>query len=204
MYIYPNIDAPKELQETIRHNITQKFLDILSDGLKYEPSPENIFYYIYAVLYSPIYRSRYAKFLKKDFPRIPLTTNNTLFVKLATYGEKLVALHLMKSSKLDTYITQFVEMEGNCTVDPGHPKYEANSNSVLINKRGDKFTGVPENVWNFHVGGYQVCQKWLKDRKGLTLTQEDITHYQRIVVALQETIHLMQQIDEAIPGFPIK
>lgn len=71
------------------------------------------------------------------------------------------------------------------------------------NKKGDKFAGVPENVWNFHVGGYQVCKKWLKDRNGRILSSKDIQHYQPIVVALQETIHLMQQIDEAIPGFPI-
>ena len=76
--------------------------------------------------------------------------------------------------------------------------------SVLINKKGDKFTGVPKAVWEFYVGGYQVCQKWLKDRKGRTLSEDDITHYQRIVVALQETMRLMQQIDEAIPSFPIE
>ncbi|MUL39358.1 hypothetical protein BWI75_24500 [Gloeocapsopsis sp. AAB1 = 1H9] len=74
----------------------------------------------------------------------------------------------------------------------------------MINKKGDRFSGVPENVWNFYVGGYQVCQKWLKDRKGRTLSDEDILHYQRIVVALQETIELMAKIDAAIPGFPIE
>jgi hypothetical protein len=73
----------------------------------------------------------------------------------------------------------------------------------VINKKGDKFTGVPEQVWNFYIGGYQVCQKWLKDRKGRTLNDEDILHYQRVVVALQDTIKLMQLIDESIPSFPI-
>ncbi len=67
----------------------------------------------------------------------------------------------------------------------------------------EKFTGVPEEVWNFYVGGYQVCQKWLKDRKGRQLNNDDIQHYQRIVVALQETIKLMDKIDQAIPGFPL-
>jgi Type ISP C-terminal specificity domain len=62
-------------------------------------------------------------------------------------------------------------------------------------------------VWNFHVGGYQVCYKWLKDRKGRTLTFEDIHHYQRVVAALDETIGLMEQIDVAIEehgGWPIE
>jgi hypothetical protein len=32
------------------------------------------------------------------------------------------------------------------------------------------FKGVREDVWNFHVGGYQVCEKRLKDRKGRSLS----------------------------------
>jgi hypothetical protein len=87
-------------------------------------------------------------------------------------------------------------------VAAGHPKYK--QGEVHINKQGDCFTGVPEEVWNFYIGGYQVCQKWLKDRKGRTLSDEDIQHYQKIIVALAETIKLMQLIDAAIPSFPIE
>jgi len=57
---------------------------------------------------------------------------------------------------------------------------------------------VPEAVWNFHIGGYQVCEKWLKDRKGRTLTDEDLAHYQKIVVALGESVRLMDEIDKVI------
>ena len=60
------------------------------------------------------------------------------------------------------------------------------------------FRGIPEAVWNFQVGGYQVCEKWLKDRKGHTLSKNDIIHYQKIVVALSETIRLMKEIDQVI------
>jgi hypothetical protein len=65
------------------------------------------------------------------------------------------------------------------------------------------FGGVPEEVWEFKVGGYQVCQKWLKDRKGRILSGDDITHYQRVVVALKETIRLMKEIDKVIPHWPV-
>jgi len=68
------------------------------------------------------------------------------------------------------------------------------------------FEGVPPEVWNFHIGGYQVCQKWLKDRKGCTLEYEDIRHYQQIVAALAETIRLMNEIDTTISeygGWPL-
>ena len=60
------------------------------------------------------------------------------------------------------------------------------------------FRGVREDVWNFHFGGYQVCEKWLKDRRGRILTAQDIAHYYRIVIALHETIRLMGQIDQTI------
>lgn len=201
LYLYPETDVERAMGMTRRSNFSQPFLKNITDRLGYTPTPEAIFYYIYAIFHSPTYRSRYAEFLKIDFPRVPLTHNDNLFRQLAIYGEQLVALHLMKSSKLDQPITQFVDQGGNAIVDPAHPKY--NNGSVIINKKGDRFINVPEVVWNFHVGGYQVCAKWLKDRKGRTLTQEDILHYQRIIVSLQETMMLMQQIDEAIPEFPI-
>ncbi len=178
------------------------FLNDVKSKFSYLPNPETISYYIYAILHSPAYRDRYAQFLKTHFPRIPLTSNDKLFRKLADYGEQLVQLHLMTSPKLDNLITKFVEGTGERLVAPAHPKYQ--DDAVHINKKGDKFTGVPESVWNFYVGGYQVCHKWLKDRKGRTLSDEDILHYQKIVVALAETIELMAKIDEAISGFPIQ
>ena len=65
------------------------------------------------------------------------------------------------------------------------------------------FDGAPEAVWDFHVGGYQVLEKWLKDRRGRELSSDDLRHYQQIVVALAETIRIMAEIDAAIPAWPI-
>ncbi|RUT02625.1 DNA methyltransferase [Chroococcidiopsis cubana SAG 39.79] len=203
LYLCPDINNHQQLilQEQRRPNLSQNFLKDITSKLGYTPTPEAIFYYIYAIFHSATYRTRYAEFLKIDFPRVPLTSNDRLFRQLAAYGEELVALHLMKSPKLDNTITQYEDRGGDRVVDAGL-KYQ--QGDVIINKKGDRFSGVPENVWNFYVGGYQVCQKWLKDRKGRTLSDEDILHYMRIVVALQETIELMAKIDAAIPGFPIQ
>lgn len=228
LYLYPDRDA---LTQDRHANFSPEFLQDITDKLGYTPTPEAIFYYIYAVFHSPTYRSRYTEFLKIDFPRVPLTRKVDLFQQLAAYGEALVALHLMQSPKLDNLITQY-EGHPDPIVDAGHPKFiphpltpspnqgegeqepqspsaslgeefRVRGGKVIINKKGDGFTGVPEEVWNFYVGGYQVCQKWLKDRKGRTLSPADLTHYQRIVIALQETIRLMQQIDAAIPDWPL-
>lgn len=89
-------------------------------------------------------------------------------------------------------------------VAKGYPKYQADV--VWVNP-SQGFEGVPEDVWNFHIGGYQVCEKWLKDRRGRRLSAEDIEHYQKVVVALGETIRIMGEIDEVIDahgGWPIK
>ena len=66
------------------------------------------------------------------------------------------------------------------------------------------FKGVPPEVWEFQVGGYQVCDKWLKDRRGRQLSYDDLTHYQKMIVALKETIRLMEEVDSAVGGWPLE
>ena len=180
-------------------------LTCVSDGqgdLETTFGPEDVFSYAYAVFHSPAYRQRYAEFLKGDFPRLPLTGNKALFAALVGLGAELVSLHLMASPRLETFITRF-PVSGSQAVTG--VRYDDNSRRVYLNAE-QYFEGVPPEVWAFTIGGYQVCHKWLKDRKGRTLTFEDLHHYQKIVVALAETIHLVVEIDAAIDahgGWPI-
>jgi hypothetical protein len=89
--------------------------------------------------------------------------------------------------------------EGEAGRNPEVEKISWSKNTVWVDKtQTTGFKGVREDVWNFHIGGYQVCEKWLKDRKGRTLTKDDVTHYHRIVIALAETIRLMTEIDGVI------
>jgi len=198
-------------------NINLKFIKIIekkeklifvSDGhgdLSSTFGPEDIFHYIYAVFHSPTYRQRYAEFLKIDFPRVPMTSRPELFRKLCLLGEELVALHLLESPYISQLITRY-PVVGDNIVEKGFPKFVAYEEGapgyVYINK-AQYFEGVPKEVWDFHVGGYQVCEKWLKDRRGRQLSFDDLMHYQKVVVALMETIRLMGEIDRAIPGWPI-
>ncbi|MHB8411415.1 MAG: type ISP restriction/modification enzyme [Candidatus Acidiferrales bacterium] len=168
--------------------------------------PDDLLHYMYALFYCPGYRARYADLLQIDFPRVPLTTNNKLFASLIKKGTELVSLHLMESPKLANFITKY-EQPGDHTVEKvryaePNPKAGIKSGRVYIND-AQYFDGVPKEVWEFQIGGYQVCEKWLKDRKGRKLTSDDIDHYQKIVVALAETIRLMREIDEIIPGWPL-
>lgn len=155
----------------------------------------------YAVFHSPTYRQRYAEFLKIDFPRLPLTSDVGLFGALVKFGAELVNLHLMKSPRLSKYMTTY-SVEGDDVIARGYPKYDEKKERVYLNKK-QYFGGVPPAVWEFHIGGYQALHKWLKDRRGRELSYDDLTHVQRMVVALAETIRIMAAIDAAIPQFPI-
>jgi predicted helicase len=199
LYIYSTTPAEIEMRIARKPNFSAEFLSKLEQNIGYIPTPEAIFYYIYAIFYCPTYRNRYAEFLKRDFPRIPITCNVELFHRLGELGEKLVSLHLMKSPALAQTSSHFIENGGKCIVNM--VKYE--DCKVFINKKKDGFMDVSEVVWNFQVGGYQVCKEWFKDRKGRTLSQDDIEHYQKIVIALGQSIKLMDKIDAAIPNWPM-
>ena len=203
LYLYPSADE-LDASSGRRPNISPEFLKALAaklqvpqegpHGMPKGVSPEDILHYAYAVFHSPAYRTRYAEFLKIDFPRLPLTSNRDLFFSLAALGGELVGLHLVESPKLNDLITEFPE-KGTDAVEK--VQYTDKDKRVWINPT-QYFGGVPAAVWSFHIGGYQVCEKWLKDRKGRTMIYEDIQHYQKIVVALNETIRLMAEIDKMI------
>ena len=189
-------------------NISPSFLHALSEnlGLPHETErhdlpqgvePEDVLAYVYAVLHAPDYRSRYAEFLKSDFPRIPLgvvsgsaQTFAQVWQALLPLGRTLIDLHLLR--QVPPALRPRFPVAGDNTVEK--PRREAATDRVYINAT-QYFAGVPQATWEFKVGGYQVCEKWLKDRKGRTLTLEDVEHYQNTVAALSQTRSVMVQID---------
>ena len=181
--------------------------DDTASGTHAVVTPETTLGFIYAILHSPEYRSRYAEFLKISFPRVPSTANLHLFGALARLGDELTALHLLESPELGRFITTYTGprgtevgrvgwSDGTVWLDAGKTNARKGHRATTPGTMG--FEGVPEEVWDFNIGGYQVCHKWLKDRKGRMLSDEDVAHYQKIVVALNETIRIMAEIDEVI------
>lgn len=212
LYLYPTEGEMQFEGGKRRSNLNPQFIATFSEklGLKFVEDgkgdlketfgPEDILNYAYAVFHSPTYRTRYAEFLRIEFPRLPLTSDKELFKSLVAKGAELVALHLMESPTLNKPITKY-PVTGSNEVDK--VAHDEKTQRVFINKE-QYFEGVAPEVWNFHIGGYQVCQKWLKDRKGRTLTYGDLAHYQKVIVALKETIRLMTEIDELIPRWPVE
>lgn len=180
-------------------NINPSFLSKFSTLIRPEKTADNdiaeaIVHYIYAICHSPTYRTRYGNSLREVFPRIPLSQNTELAEKLKRLGKELSLLHLLEFE----LASNSNATTPNCVTREIEKATWSNETVWIDKKQLFGFKGVPEDVWNFHIGGYQVCEKWLKDRKGRKLTIEDVEHYQKVVVALSETIRLMADIDKVI------
>ena len=204
LYLHPN---PEELGISTERSLNFKpaFLTALSEVLGLPQtapfnlpkgiSPEEILAYIYAVLYSPTYRERYYDFLKYDFPRIPMPENIEQFRTLAALGQRLIDSHLLKDVPRPegAPTSHRFEGEGDGVVE----KARYLDGRVWINPT-QYFTDVPLEVWEYEIGAYQVCEKWLKDRKGEVLSHAEIRQYRAILVAIAEALAVMAEIDAVL------
>ena len=197
LYLYPDADGLNLSTERYL-NLKPEFLRALSEklalpqsgqlGMPEGISPENILAYIYAVLYSPSYREHYYESLKYGFPRIPLPIDLEHFRRMSTFGQRLIDMHLLKNVPGPPQ-HQF-EGEGDGSVSA--PDYQAGH--IWINPT-QYFANVPEAVWEFEIGAYQVCKKWLEIRDNTPLSYPEIKQYQQILVAVAETINIMEELE---------
>ncbi|MCO8017941.1 hypothetical protein NI456_03620 [Brevundimonas diminuta] len=174
--------------------------------------PRDVFDWIYAVLHSPTYRERYADFLKSDFARVPLPKDRDLFAALIPLGTRLVALHLLDADALPDLLAdpkvRFVSNGGEARLGRFNKEVHRDASGRIYLNDSNWFATVPQAAWEHWIGGYQPAQKWLKDRAqtgskdklkpGRLLTDEDILHYRRMIVALEETGKVMAEIDRVI------
>lgn len=196
LYLYPSSSKNHLFEETPEQkektpNLNPELIQKLNETYKRDVTPEQIFHYIYTVLYSNIYRKKYAEFLKIDFPRIPFTSDYELFSKMSEFGKQLVDLHLLTSSELSNPISKF---RGHGSGSVEKVKYNEEDMRVYINN-DNYFDNVEKEVFEYQIGGYQVCNKWLKDRKGRILSLAETEQYCKIVTAISKTIEVQQAVD---------
>ncbi len=203
LYLYPKTNGQQGFGQTTERtpNLNAEIVKLIAEklGLTFTNekettentfAPIDILDYIYSVLHSPTYREKYKEFLKIDFPRVPYPKNKDTFWQLVKLGGEIRQIHLLESSTVEKYITQYPIDGDNVVIKPNYQNGKVNINDTQY------FDNVPEIAWNFYIGGYQPAQKWLKDRKERKLEFEDILHYQKIIVALAETDRLMKEIDK--------
>jgi predicted helicase len=192
LYLYPSEDLYNGGERYQRDvNIDKALLDKLTQAYRRKPSPEKVLCYIYAILYCTVYRNRYAEFLKSDFPRIPFTADPKLFSIMARYGGNLTELHLLKSRKLERPAVKLHGLGDRC-IDK--PEYDSEKKLVKVNPK-QYFSPLSDKIWEYQIGGYQVMDKWLKDRKGKRLDLNGIKHYCKMATALKATVATQKKID---------
>lgn len=184
-----DIESVQELLNPICLTFTEKDTEWNLDCV----DPYALFSYIYAVLYTPNYRTKYRELLKIDFPKIPLPNSAEFFWKMAQTGRSLIRLHLMDCNKNDYLSSNVTCYIGDSIVE----KITYKNEKIFIN-RESYFYSVPERAWTFYIGGYQPLQKWLKDRKGRKLTPDDINRYIEMVEIIIKTIEIMDEIDKVV------
>lgn len=171
-------------------NLNPTALSRLTINVSVEIRGEEIMDYVYATLYSPSYRKQWGAYLADQFARIPIIPGNSEYRRRSNLGAQLRRIHLFEhldsSNSNVTYPEQGTDVVDVC-------KYDAAKERVYINSV-QYFGGVGSATWQFFIGGNQPAQKWLKDRKGLALSDNDLTHYQSIITALDETRRVMDEI----------
>lgn len=214
LYLYPMLDKEAVSKKAVRdlyaeqdpfaghdriENITPKFRTWLNARYGILPTPEQVFGYVYAVLNTPTYRTAYADFLRTDFPRIPFPDARADFEALADLGWRLSETQLMRRTQRDAPNGRYLG-KGDNVVD--RPRWSEAERTLWINAT-QGFAGVSAEVWAFTVGGYQVLDKYLKSRRGRTLSLDEIEHVEKVVGVLGSTIRQMELIDEAyLAAFP--
>ena len=195
LYLYEENMGKVEKRANLDKDIVAKIAAILNpvnpvNPVQATPSPEDIFAYIYGVLHSPNYRAKFKEFLKTDFPRIPYPKDEAQFKAISEIGRSLIDTHLMRDAApgLSETRARFPKMGDNIV-----EKVVFEEGRVFINSE-QYFDNVPQVSWELPIGGYRPAEKWLKDRKGRALSQNDILHYQRIIIALQKTRELMDKL----------
>ncbi len=202
-YVNKNSTDLFKFDEDVPKNFSRHFLEKLkrlSNDESYFVDAEHGLFLIYAIMHSPAYRLRYEQFLSTGFPRLPVPASLYLYEQLLSYGRDLVTLHLLESQLPDEF-NRFTVLPGTLRVE----RVSYSERTIWLDKNKTYgIKGVSENVWNFRVGCYQVCEKWLKDRgpkkgnSGRILTDDEIIHYQKIIYSISETIRIMVKIDEVI------
>jgi len=207
--LFPLYTFPKTAQKLFGNeikkqpNINSAFITELETrlGLKFQSdnieasndiTPESIFNYVYAILYSPAYRTRYMQFMRTDFPRIPFPNNTETFFELVKCGEELKKLHLQVEAQ--GWLWEDIIITGD-DLTVGTVDYNSTTEEIILDSARPhdlqlRIARVPLNIWEFQIGGYQVLKHWLTERVGREIS---LREFIPIIISLKKTDRIMRE-----------
>lgn len=180
-------------------NVSPELSRRLAERYGWFPEPQEVLGYVYATLYSPVYRRRYGAFLKRGFPRIQFPQESRHFHHLAGLGGELIALHLLEDERLRTSPVRFLG-DGSQRLGGSRRRlcdFRESEGRLYVNEQGLCFEGIEPDVWAFRVGGYQVLSNWLQARAGRVLSYHQTRDLRQIAEALRLTLRVQKEIAEA-------
>ena len=197
LYLYANKsnrDLFSSMEPKRTTNFSEVFYQKLASHFIHFPAPEKVFCYIYSIIHCRLYQLTYADYLKYDFPHIPFTDNFEIFNAVSSLGKRLIDLHLLESSELNNPVAKYQGTGDDHVITL--PKYSEIDQRLYINS-SHYFEGLKPEVWNYQIGGYQVLDKYLKERKGRRM--DDPRYFIRVATALAKTIEIQEEIDAIYP-----
>lgn len=183
----------------VSYELVRKFKEIISmdfSAVLVEQSDRfdvlDLFDYCYAVLNSSEYIEKYYEQLIIGFPRVPFPRNRDAFVNLVQAGAYLRKLHLLESHVDNKLEIRFLGRGDNVI-----KKISYKNERVFINN-SQYFTNITNDIFEFCFAGYHGLNKWFKDRKGMRLTEEDISHVIKVYNIFNLTEEFTPRIDEIL------
>ena len=175
-----------------KSNLKPEFETMLEKCYKKKDLTEDIFYYIYAVLYCPKYRESFAEQLQIDYPKIPFTNDYKLFKAISEIGKSLSELHLLTSKELSKPLIKFNGKGNNKVTEIDFNEAEE---KLLINPT-QYFTGITKEMWEWEVGKNKPIQRWIKNPKDKELGLNETIEFGKICSAIKLTFDKQKEVDK--------
>ncbi|MHA1776468.1 MAG: type ISP restriction/modification enzyme [Promethearchaeota archaeon] len=191
----------------VHSNINPLFLRLLP--YNNEIKEEDIFYYTYGILNTPLYRELFSDFLKTDFPHVPFPKNLQSFENMARLGKKLGELHIMKSEEIKLSDCPCSELNDSKLINPFYVEKEEkiyfnkisnNPNNSTYHEKVFWLGGIKSDIFNFEIGGRKIIPEWLKYRRysktakknfithPLRHTEDELEYIRKLVSVIKHTI----------------
>ena len=196
--------------DALEPNVTHGALELLGSTYGFAVSPEDLLGYAYSILGSPHYVAKFSEELTLPGPRLPITTDGTLFKEVTAAGQRLLHLHTYGERGSGTGIPKGA---ARCTVAVpsdvnGYPNafsYDAQTRALSVGS--GMFAPVSPDVYGFAVSGLEIVKSWLgyrmRDRAGKKSSElDDIRPASWNFDMTKELLELLWTLEATVAEYP--
>ena len=164
-------DAATENEQICRDGVSDFILERAQSMYGKRVIKEDIFYYVYGLLHSPAYRTRFANDLKKMLPRIPLVEEPRHFWSFSKAGRELADLHInYETVPPSEEVTVTGAETGHFIVEKMRFPKKGQKDTIIYNS-AITITNIPAKAWEYIVNGKSAIE-WIMERYQLTTHKE--------------------------------